>query len=325
MKIKDTDYLYATMRIRANENSLLTAQAAERMIEAKTPEEAAKVLSEAGYGDASARSFSDIEKTLLAKRLETFALVDEICADKHILEVFALKYDFHNIKTVIKAALTGQEPEPLLVEGAVIEPQKLLAAFRADELSELPAEMANAIGEARETLSHTGDAQYADFILDRACFDMMAKSAKEAGSGFLMGYVALLADAANLRSAVRTYRRGKDAAILRDCLVGGGSIPEGVFLSYDFEGGFSSTPLAEAAAYAKETAEGKRGFLEFERELDNALINYMKSAKYIAFDERPIIAYIAAKENEAMMIRIIMSGKLEGLSPDEIRSRLRVF
>ena len=65
--------------------------------------------------------------------------------------------------------------------------------------------------------------------------------------------------------------------------------------------------------------------MEFERELDNALIRYMKSAKYVAFDERPIIAYIAAKEAEAMTVRIIMAGKLENLSPDEIRSRLRVL
>lgn len=325
MKIKDTDYLYATMRVRANENSLLSAQAAERMIEAKTPEEAAKVLADVGYRDASARSFSEIEKVLKEKRLETFALIDEICENKHILEVFALKYDFHNIKTVIKAALTGQDPEPLFADGATVDPAKLLAAYRADELSELPAEMESAIKEAREALSHTGDAQYADFVLDRAYFDMLKKSARESGSEFLVGYVALLSDIANLRSAVRTYRRGKDAAILRDCLVGGGSIAEGVFLSYDFESGFSSTSLADAAEYAKETAEGKRGFLEFERELDNILIKYMKSAKYIAYGEKPIVAYIAARENEAMMIRIIMAGKLEGLAPDEIRSRLRVF
>ena len=50
----------------------------------------------------------------------------------------------------------------------------------------------------------------------------------------------------------------------------------------------------------------------------------MESAKYASFDERPIIAYIAAREAEAMSIRIIMAGKLEGLSADEIRSRLRV-
>lgn len=325
MKLKDTDYLYATMRVRVNENSLLSAQAAERMIEAKTPDEAAKVLADAGYRNASARSFSEVEKVLKEKRLETFALIGEICENKHIAEVFALRYDFHNIKTVIKAVLTGQDPEPLFAESATVDPAKLLAAYRADELVSLPEDMADAIKEARETLSRTGDAQYADFILDRAYFGMMQKSAKESGSEFLMGYVALLADIANLRSAVRTYRRGKDAAILRDCLVGGGNIADGVFLSYDFESGFSSTPLADAAAYAKETAEGKRGFLEFERELDNVLIKYMKSAKYVAFGEEPIIAYIAARENEAMMIRIIMAGKLEGLAPDEIRSRLRVF
>ncbi|MBQ8004359.1 MAG: V-type ATPase subunit [Oscillospiraceae bacterium] len=53
-------------------------------------------------------------------------------------------------------------------------------------------------------------------------------------------------------------------------------------------------------------------------------IEYMKAARYVAFDERPIIAYIAAREAEEMTVRIIMAGKAEGLSPDEIKSRLRV-
>ena len=49
----------------------------------------------------------------------------------------------------------------------------------------------------------------------------------------------------------------------------------------------------------------------------------MQEARYVAFDERPIIAYIAAREAEDMTVRIIMSGKAEGLSPDEIKRRLR--
>ena len=44
-----------------SEYGLASRREAERMIEAKTPEEAAKVLADAGYRDASARSFSEIE------------------------------------------------------------------------------------------------------------------------------------------------------------------------------------------------------------------------------------------------------------------------
>jgi len=325
MKLKDTDYLYATMRVRVNEKSLLTGAQIDRLCDARTPGEAVKLLTDAGYGDISATSFSEVERAIAKVSKDAIALVDEACENKHITEVFALKYDFHNIKTLIKAELTSQDPERIMSDMSSVAKEKLLAAYRAGDLSALPEKMAKAFLRAKETLAHTGDAQLADFVLDYACFDMMADAAKSSGSDFLIGYVALLADIANLRSAVRVSRQKRGSDVLSRALVPGGSIAKEVFLSYDFEHGFAGTQLETAARFGAEAVEGKRGLLEFERELDNAVIRYMESAKYVAFDERPIIAYIAAKEAEAMTVRIIMAGKLEGLAPEEIRNRLRVL
>ncbi len=57
--------------------------------------------------------------------------------------------------------------------------------------------------------------------------------------------------------------------------------------------------------------------------LIDALTDYLKSAKYVAFGEQPMIAYIAAKENEFTAIRTIMNGRFAGLSADMIKERLR--
>ena len=325
MKLKDTDFLYATMRVRANEKNLLTEREISRMIDAKTPEEAAKILSESGYGEVSARSFSDVEKALQRQLGDTSALINEICESSEISEVFLLKYDFHNIKTLIKAELMGEDPERLMSDLSYVPKERLIHAAHTEDMSDLPPQMAQALKTARETLAHTGDPQRADFILDRAYFEMISDAATAFGSDFLKGYVSLLADTANLRSAVRAARQGRGAEILSESLVPGGSIEYKRFLTYDFENGFLNTALREAAECGASSAKGETGLLEFERELDNVLIKYMHSAKYASFDERPIIAYIAAKEAEAMTVRIIMAGKLENLSPDEIRNRLRVL
>lgn len=50
-KIKDTDYLSVSARIRAMENRLLTRARMDRMLEARTDDEAVKVLAECGYGE----------------------------------------------------------------------------------------------------------------------------------------------------------------------------------------------------------------------------------------------------------------------------------
>ncbi len=321
--MKDTDYLYATMRVRVNENNLLSPQQKERMIDAKTPEEAVKVLSDAGYDDVKSRSLSDIEHALRDMRKKTMSLIGEISPDTSLCEVFALKYDFHNIKTIIKAELTNQEPERLLLDSAIVPKAELLSDIRSGDLSDLPPKMAEAITDAKETLSHTGDARLSDFILDRACFSMMADAARKAESEFLVGYVKLMCDAANLRAAVRCCRRGEEGEVFAQSFIPCGNFGKAAFEAFDFENAFISSPLENAAKLAASVVKGSGRMSEFEKELDIALMKYMEAARYASFDERPLVAYIAAREAEATAIRIIMSGKLSGISPDKIRERLR--
>ena len=45
-KRKDTDYLYASSRIRALERTLLTKERIDQMLDARTPEDSLKVLQE---------------------------------------------------------------------------------------------------------------------------------------------------------------------------------------------------------------------------------------------------------------------------------------
>ena len=50
-KVKDTNYLAITAMLAARETKMLSAERMERMIDAPTNEEAAKILEECGYGD----------------------------------------------------------------------------------------------------------------------------------------------------------------------------------------------------------------------------------------------------------------------------------
>ena len=48
-KIKDTDYLVISARIKAMETGLLTRERMEQVLEARSNEEAVKILQECGY------------------------------------------------------------------------------------------------------------------------------------------------------------------------------------------------------------------------------------------------------------------------------------
>ena len=48
-RIKDTDYLVISARIRAMENTLMTRERMEQILDARSHEEVAKILQDCGY------------------------------------------------------------------------------------------------------------------------------------------------------------------------------------------------------------------------------------------------------------------------------------
>lgn len=63
-------------------------------------------------------------------------------------------------------------------------------------------------------------------ILDRACYAEMELLARDLDSRFLQRYVRLLVDVANLRTAVRVHRMGREPEFLRQVMLPGGSVSE---------------------------------------------------------------------------------------------------
>lgn len=326
-RIKDTDYLYLSARLRAMENSLLTQARMERMLDAPTAEDAAKVLTECGYQELS-RVDVDTVNDLLAKARDQVMHDLAGCApDPRMVDVFQIKYDYHNAKVLLKSEARGEDPQRLLVDAGRVPGKTLAAAVAESEFGSLPAPLAKAIQDARELLGATKDPQQADFLLDQAYFKEMEHLAQETGSEFLQGYVRLMVDVANLRSLVRVIRMGKDGDFLKTVLFQGGSmdlrrliaVAEG---SATVEEIYSTSSLAQAAQLGQAAVSGG-GLTAFEKACDNALMAYLTQAKRVAFGEQPLIAYLAAKDSEFTAVRIIMTGRLAGLSADVIRERLR--
>lgn len=81
--------------------------------------------------------------------------------------------------------------------------------------------------------------------------------------------------------------------------------------------------------YAEVIREGIRGFEEeksfaaLEKASYDHLTDFIQIAKRIAFGPEPIFGYFWAKKNNALIIRTIMVGKLNGFEPEEIKSKLR--
>ena len=319
---KDTDYLSISARIRAMENRLLTRERMDRMIDARDTSEAMKVLGECGYGEGAS-----LDAVLAQARADTFRDMEAAAPDHRLVEIFQLKYDYHNAKAILKAQAMGVPAERLLLPGGRFDGKELLEGWQREDLRGCSETFRKAMDRAKAALAESRDPQQADVILDRACYEEMARLARELESDFLMGYVRLSVDVANLRTAIRVHRMGKEGDFLRQVLLPGGSVSEQTVAAARGEAlgeVFRSGPLAQAAELgAKLTQPGSGALTAFEKACDDAVTAYLSAARRVPFGEQTVVGYLYARELELTAIRTIFAGRAAGLDGDTIRSRLR--
>lgn len=313
--------------IHARETRLLNREAMERMIVAPTDEEVYRVLEELGYEGLAGLDSRKLEEKLTESRLAFYRDAESFAPDPSVLDVFKLKYDYHNAKAILKGIAIGKPETDCLSGLGRVPAETLMNAVIRNERGALPNALAGAIAEAEERLAHTGNPQSSDLLLDRACYAEMHQAAEKSNCKFLQDYVTLLTDITNLRSAVRVQRQDQPPEFLENVLLPGGSVKEkaireGISTGASYRDIFSSVSLRECAEKADEVCNGG-SLTEFERLCDNTMNAFCAEARRMNYGPAVLIAYLHFLENETTAVRIIITGRAAGLSAERIRERLR--
>lgn len=329
-KINDKDYIFATACVRSGEKNMLNHDKINKMVESKNSEEALKVLTEMEYGG----SFPDIkpqdfELLLTREHKKTYEFIKSIVHDPEYFNIFLYQSDYHNIKVILKAEFLDIDPEPFLMDSGSIEAKTITNMIRERDFIGMSTEMKDAVEEVLDVFARTKDPQQVDIILDKACYKDMIRLAEKSENTYLKGYVKLLIDTINLKIFVRMRKMKKNWDFFSKVFIEGGNITEKFFISgYDeqletFAEKLVSYGLSDVLTESIPTLKENGSFTTLEKMCDNRLMDYVKDSKYKSFGIEAIVGYILAKENEIKSARIIMSGKLAGLSSDRIRERLR--
>lgn len=329
-KIKETDYLFSTARVRSVEKNMLTRERAEKMIDAKTSEDALKVLYDINYGyGTESMDANDFEKLLTDEHKKTYDFITSVAPNLDYFNMFLYPYDYHNLKVIMKAEYQGIDASDTFVDTGSIDLKVLKYSVKERDFSALTENMENALKEIIETFPKTNDPQVIDIILDKYCYDEMLKSAKETKSSFIIDYIKMQIDAINVKTYVRLKKMNKSWDFFTKVFLNGGKISEQVFIkSYDepfekFAEQLSVYGFKEVFLEGTEALTETGKFTTLEKFLDNKIMEHIKSAKYVPFGIEPLAGYLIAKENEIKVARIILAGKLAGISPELIKERLR--
>lgn len=324
---RDTDYLHATARVRALENGMVTRRDFQKMIDAKTAEEAYKVLSDAPICHGA--PMAEYEQALEQNLLDAYQLLDRIAPGCGLTQLFRYQYDGHNYKTAIKARRSTGDVSGVYSGLGNLPAKTAAAQVESGKPQDVPAPLGEAMLEASEALAKTGDPQAVDILLDRGVLASMAEKAKEIGNPFVKKYVEAQIDIANIRAAVRLKRMGKNAFFLAKVLAPGGRIPLSALTEAYPKGNDAILAVVAASPYEKalepafESIRQKGSLSLFEKLCDNALVEVLDEVRRIPFGIEPLLAYLAAKEGETKAARIVMASKLAGVPSQQITERLR--
>lgn len=349
---QNTKYAYAVGRIRALETRLLDGMAIGRLLEADDAQEVLKALSEGEYEAALSNisDAADFETALNIEQERIYSLVDQLSLDPELTGIFRARWDFHNLKALLKSsylkaadsAETSQQAgatDDVLVTSGLIPVDAIRFTIEPDDEqsgsglsltgSNGSSYIMDALEDTREQYEESQNPQMIDIVIDKHIQSFLYQRAADYPSPFLCGYFEAIADLTNIKSFVRVKMLNEGVRLLDAVLLPYGSLDRQIYM-----GQFDETVENVAASltgtrYADVVAEGIRSWTEehslavFEKLADNYLINYIKPAKYMVFGVEPLIGYLLAKEHEMKLIRIIVTGKLNDLPAENIRERLR--
>lgn len=315
----DNDYVYAVARIRSKELSLLNAQAIEQLMACKTYEECLHFLADKGWGTAA----SGAEEMLAAEREKTWDLIGGMVDDMSVFDVFLYGNDFHNLKAAVKQVCTQTQVPQIYIKHGTVEPEMILNAVKEHDFTKLPERMRAAGEEAFQTLLHTQDGQLCDVIIDKAALEAISEAGTKSGNEVIEKYAELTVVSADIKIAVRAAKTGKNLEFLERALAECRTLDTKKLARAAVTGMDAIFECLEVTPYAGAIDAIKKSVSAFERWCDNLIIEYIRPQKYNPFSIAPLAAYILARENEIKTVRIILSGKLNHLSEESIRERLR--
>lgn len=325
------DFTHAVARLRVIETKLLDKSKIERMIESTSLEDALRVLTETQYGEALAalKRNEDYEFLLNEELKNIYSLMYEVSPEKAIVDIMALKYDYHNIKVLEKSKIVNGDLTSLLLPIGTLNIDVLKNAVLAKDLKPLDKIMQQAIEVSEKDFEENKDSQNIDIILDIYMYKNMISKAKECGFEFIENFIRKSIDLINIKTMLRVKAQEKDGRFLERVLLEEGFMPkdlliEGLSCSLEvFSEKVSKYGYDKILKLVIENHTITKKYNSIEVYCDNYLMEYIKGAKRVNFGPEPIIAYIMAKETEIKVLRIILAGKLNKVSSEIIRERLR--
>ena len=326
-----SDFIQGVTRTKVIETRLLSQDKINRMIESNDVEEALRLLNESEYSDSfkGVLVSADYEKILSNELIRIYDLMRDVSADPVVVDLLALKYDYHNIKVMVKEKIYEKDLSDLYISVSVLASDFMKEAYITQDFSQISKEFKTAIDAVEEDFEKSSDPQRIDFIFDEYYFKHLYNMAESTKIDLFINYVQDMIDFTNIASLIRLKKQNKDIEFCKDVILENGNIKKDDILAAfndsidDMMDRFKDSKISNSLIKGLDSYKETSSLSILEKYKDDYLMDLNKASKYINIGPEPIFSYIVAKETEIKTLRIILVAKLNNLSPDVIRERVR--
>lgn len=320
-------YFYAGARLKALEQDLLTEAQVESLISAPTIDLAHQALQDTFIGShlpndsKQPLQLLDITKALDQTIIDTKTLLQTIAPEPNLLDLFWTKYDFHNLRLIIRGQrsnLSDSEIDNLSSPIGTFTFASLQKAYQEKKLALLDYYLY----QAALASANFQDTSKVGIAVNMFYFEKIKHIANLNTYPFISEFVSLLIDLFNLQTSLRLVSLRPQNSL-------GIFVSGGQFRKEDLEtvdnilANFSKLGNANVWKEAIELYQKQGHHTLIKKTADDYISQYLKEKSRLAFTPAALFSYFSAKKNNVQTLSIIIAGKHAGLPEKDIRLTLR--
>lgn len=325
-------FIQASATTRVYEKDLLTKAQMDRLIDQESLHQTISSLSDTVYNDSIQKMGRDEEyEYMLSKELNrVYGLMERLSPNSYLIQYLKEQYIFHNLKVVVKEVILREDLSHTYIDLGELNTVDLKQYLKEDEKKKTSDNIYYLFAQkALDLYKESQDPQTIDISLDKDYFERLLDIAKKSESDFLLDFTKDKIDLINIKTLFRANMQEASKKTLDMALMEGGNIDLKEFdglLNEDlaqYKESFSRYKINKYVERAFEKNNPSDAMLDLEKAIDDYQMDTVKVAKTVTYGPEVIFAYIVSKETEIKNLRIILISKLNSLSRDFIKERLR--
>ncbi len=316
--MKDTEFAYASARIRADENSLLGFAFLTQLAEAQDFDSAAEMLVRGGY--PSIKTAESLDGTLEICERELWKETEAAVGGKAELDFLIMKNDFHNLKVSVKSIAADVDPKGLFLHPCIFDPSEVYDTVKSRQFDLLAPMLSKAASDGYRLITETMDGQLFDIYIDGCYITELLKKCE--AYRFAYEYFSKYAALYDIKTALRLAETGKKSETVLDAVVDNPLLDAQTLRLSASKSVGDVLSFIEGTEFSALSDAYKNSYAAFERACAEMLAAELESARYVSFGTEPIIAYYIAKKNEINTVRMILNCKAAKIPSLKIRERM---